>query len=117
VKKLTERDCFDAVKAGDFAPAVTGAAPAVAVVLTQSWCVQWTWMRTYLERLGEVPGWEVFWVEYDREAFFEAFMSFKEETYANREIPYVRYYREGRLVRESNFIDETGFKRNMSVAS
>jgi hypothetical protein len=117
VKKLTERDCLDAVENGEFGASVTGAAPAVAVVLTQSWCSQWAWMRSYLAIAGEVPGREVFWVEYDQEPFYERFMAFKEESWGNREIPYVRYYRDGRLVRESNYVDAATFGRFMAGTS
>ncbi|HUW40389.1 MAG TPA: hypothetical protein VMV90_05225 [Rectinemataceae bacterium] len=109
--KLTRDDCMAAIEKGDFGSGIVKAAPAVAVVLTQSWCPQWGWMRRYLESLPARPGFEVFWLEYDREDFFERFMTFKEEVYGNREVPYVRYYRDGQLLKESNFIDQRGFLR------
>jgi len=111
MKKLTKDECMAAVRDGDFPATVLGTAANVAVVMTQSWCPQWSWMRAYLERLPADPEREVFWVEYDREDFFESFMAFKEETFGNRSVPYVRYYRDGALVRSSNFIDEKGFSR------
>jgi hypothetical protein len=114
VRKLDRAACLDAMRDGEFGAGIRGAAPAVAVVLTQSWCPQWTWMRSYLEKLGDEPGREVFWVEYDVEEFSEPFMAFKEDVFRNREIPYVRYYRDGRLVRESNFMDERGFLKSLS---
>ena len=114
LRRLSEADCRAAIREGDFLPGVAGAAPRVAVVLTQSWCPQWGWMRSYLESVPEEPGVAVFYVEYDREPFFEDFMAFKEDVFGNREVPYVRYYREGRLSRESNFIDRGGFLRLLS---
>ncbi len=112
--RLGREQCLAAMSAGEFGPEIRSAAPAVAVVLTQSWCPQWTWMRAYLEALPPDPSIAVFWVEYDREDFFEPFLAFKEEVLGNREIPFVRYYREGRLVRETNFIDRGGFLRILS---
>jgi len=114
--KLGREDCLAAMREGDFSPGIRAAAPAVAVILTQSWCSQWGWMRGYLAALPEDEGRRVFWVEYDHEDFFEEFMAFKEERLGNREVPYVRFYRDGTLVRESNFIDERGFLRNLGAA-
>jgi len=109
MRKLEEADCLACMAKGEFPGEVTGAAPSVAVVLTQSWCAQWTRMRSYLESMPEGGGAEVFWIEYDREGFYERFMTFKESAFGNREIPYVRYYRGGALVAESNFVDEGRF--------
>ena len=113
--KLTREQCLAAAEAGEFGPDVIGAAPAVAVVLSQSWCPQWAWMRSYLQALPASADLEVFWVEYDREDFFERFMRFKETTFGNDQVPYVRYYRGGELVRETNFIDKGGFLRILGV--
>ncbi len=115
MKKLKSQECLDAVEQGDFPESITGAAPAVAVVLTQSWCVQWQWMRSYLEQIGDEPGREIFFVEYDNEDFFEPFMAFKEDTFGNREVPYVRYYRSGKFVKATNFIDRTGFLKALTA--
>ncbi len=96
---------------GEFGEELRGSSGRVAIVLTQSWCPQWLWMRQYLPSVAESPGLDVYWMEYDREDSFEEFLSFKEEVLGNREIPYIRYYREGALRRESNYIDKAGFLR------
>jgi len=111
VKRLSEADCLEAIRSGEFGPGIIGAARTVAVVLTQSWCPQWTWMRSYLDSMPAAEGTEVFWVEYDREGFFEPFMRFKETSFGNDQVPYVRYYRAGALAAESNYIDKGGFSR------
>ena len=80
-------------------------------MLTQSWCPQWGWMRSYLGPCPRLEGAEIFWVEYDLEDFFEPFMKFKESFFGNDQVPYVRYYREGRLVGRVQFIDKGGFLR------
>ncbi len=109
--KLKTEDCLALIEKGEFSSGVVNAAPKVAIVLTQSWCPQWTWMRAYLEAMPEEESRAFFWVEYDREEFFQELMTFKEETFRNAQIPYVRYYRDGKLVAQSNFIDERGFLR------
>jgi hypothetical protein len=114
MRKLGAEDCLDAMRAGEFGEKLTHASDAVAIVLTQSWCPQWAWMRSYLAALPGDASREVFWVEYDQEDFFEPFMNFKEATFGNDQVPYVRYYRGGKLAAESNYIDQGGFLRHLS---
>jgi hypothetical protein len=111
MKKLSKEQCLALIKEGDFGLGIAGAAPSVAVVLTQSWCPQWSWMRSYISELPPDEGREVFWVEYDLEDFFESLMEFKERVFGNDQVPYVRYYRGGKPVAESNYIDKGGFLR------
>ena len=113
IRKLTEAECRTAIETGDFdAGLISG--PAAAIILTQSWCPQWAAMKAYLPKveaaLGNVG---IYYVEYDIETWEnlenQAFMSFKEDGFKNREIPYVRYYRDGAYSRDSNFISMDGF--------
>jgi hypothetical protein len=48
----------------------------------------------------------VWTLEYDRHSDFERIRRFKEEEFGNREIPYVRYYRDGEFIGDSNFVSE-----------
>ncbi|HTX73261.1 MAG TPA: hypothetical protein VMC79_10590 [Rectinemataceae bacterium] len=113
--KLSRDACLAAMASGEFGAEVTAAAASVAVVLTQSWCSQWRWMKGYLEKMPSRADLAIFWVEYDNEDFFEPFMAFKEDRFDNREVPYVRYYRNGKLSKESNFTDQRGFLRLAGV--
>jgi hypothetical protein len=116
-RKLSEADCLSAVRNGDFSPEIRGSAPSVAVVLTQSWCPQWGFMHGYLAEAEAATGERaaIWYVEYDREPFFESFMQFKEDVFGNRSVPYVRYYRDGKLAAESNFISKQGFLSKLGV--
>jgi hypothetical protein len=114
MKKLSKEDCLGSMARGEFGPAQLLAADSVAIVLTQSWCPQWSWMRSYLSALPPDAEREIFWIEYDLEDFFEPFVRFKEETFGNDQVPYVRYYRGGTLVAQSNYIDQGGFLRLLS---
>ena len=122
IRKLTEAECQTAMETGDFDASLV-AGRAAAVILTQSWCPQWNSMKAYLpkaeEALGQAPeDVKIFYVEYDIENWEklenEAFMVFKENTFNNREIPYVRYYRNGVFSRDSNYISLDGFKSRLS---
>jgi hypothetical protein len=115
-KALTRTQAEHAMRHGEFDDSVTAAAPKVAVVLTQDWCGQWMAMDTYLDQLaGSDPGSDgnltVFHLVYNTVDYFQDFLRFKEGTWGNALIPYVRYYRDGRLVGESNFVSQGQFLR------
>jgi len=117
IRKLTEAECSSAMENGDFdASLVSGS--AAAIILTQSWCPQWKAMKTYLPKVeAALADVRLYYVEYDIEPWEkldnEAFMTFKENTFHNREIPYVRYYRNGVFSRDSNYISPDGFKNRL----
>jgi len=110
--ELSREQAAHAMRHGEFDPGVCAAGPQVAVVLTQDWCGQWAAMDDYLTELaGRRPELElvVFQLEYNRMDYFQDFLRFKEEVLGNRVIPYVRYYRDGRLVGQSNYVSERQF--------
>ncbi|MFA6505417.1 MAG: hypothetical protein WCT14_04925 [Treponemataceae bacterium] len=115
--KLSESDCRSAIVAGDFNEELRTSAPAVAIVLTQSWCPQWRFMQSYLTDVEKQSGDHaaIYYVEYDRESFHRDFMTFKEDIFGNREIPYVRYYRNGKLHAESNYLSKQGFLSKLGI--
>ena len=113
IRKLSEAECRAAMETGDFDAALFSG-PAAAIILTQSWCPQWAAMKAYLPKVQEaLDGVLLYYVEYDAEPWESlehgAFMAFKENTLNNREIPYVRYYRNGAYSRDSNYISLDGF--------
>ncbi|TVQ40335.1 MAG: hypothetical protein EA384_03505 [Spirochaetaceae bacterium] len=113
-RQLSVSEAQAAMVNGEFDNSVKAAAPRVAIILTQSWCPQWPamekWMRS-LQRGGKPAEHEiiVFDFVYDRVDFAREFTAFKERVLGNSLIPYVRYYRNGTLVHESNYIDSRGF--------
>ncbi|QQO11053.1 hypothetical protein [Breznakiella homolactica] len=121
IRKLTEAECRSAMENGDFPRELLEAAPMAAIILTQSWCPQWTAMRSYLGEAeaeaaeADPRGAAIYYIEYDKEPWFDEFMAFKENTYNNREIPYVRYYRNGAYHRDSNYIAVQGFLSRLGI--
>jgi hypothetical protein len=110
--ELTREQAEAAMSQGEFGEDVRDASRLVAVVLTQDWCGQWAAMDGYLTEMGSRhPELEltVFLCEYNRVDYFQEFLNFKEQVLGNRLIPYVRYYREGSLVGQSNYVSERQF--------
>jgi hypothetical protein len=103
---LTQEAARAAIALGDF-PASVIAGPRVAVVMTQNWCPDWFIMKSWLgrlERSGEPTTFDidVYVFVYNRAPFFREFMEHKEQSFGNYLIPYVRCYRDGKLVAEGN---------------
>jgi len=115
--KLTAEQCAAAMRDGEFGPEVRAASDLVAVVLTQAWCPQWKMMSFWLDAAVSAAGASAFFVEYDKEDFYEPFMAWKEDVLGNRSVPYVRYYRGGVLVAESNYLSKDGFIANFKRSS
>jgi hypothetical protein len=118
IRKLTEDECRYAIANGDFAESLVKGKVAV-IILTQSWCPQWTAVSSYLKeaekRAAEKIGTDIniYTIEYDiaewQQLGHEDFMTFKEDTFKNREIPYIRYYRDGVFSGDSNYLSLDGF--------
>ncbi|HPE89326.1 MAG TPA: hypothetical protein P5298_10665 [Spirochaetia bacterium] len=106
--RLTEAQCERAMAGGEFGADVVGSAESVVVALTQGWCPQWKAMARWLGEAAAEAGALAYYVEYDEEPFFERFMAWKEDELGNRSVPYLRYYRGGALVAESNYVSRDG---------
>ncbi len=104
---LSHDQARKAIKDGNFPNDVTEASEAVILVLTQSWCPQWMFMKMSLKGLGKGPkdmNVTLITYEYDRSPHFNEFMNFKEGTFRNWEVPYVRLYKKGKLVADGNHL-------------
>ena len=102
---LSDKQAQKAIRDGDFSADVTRASDTVALILTQNWCPQWTFMNMSIMGLKDGPediDITIFTYEYDRSPFFHDFMNFKETTYRNWEVPYVRLYKDGSFIGDGN---------------
>ena len=111
---ITREQALAAIENGELPVEVIESADNVAAVLTQDWCPQWTAMERWIGDLNknesELPvPLDIYVLLYNREDFFREFLHLKENVWKNRTIPYVRYYRKGRLIRESNFVSRESF--------
>ncbi len=123
---LEQEHVMHALEHHEFPDEIISAAPAVAVVLSQSWCPQWRAMQDWLRGLQRRPdsaepeavqpastepatGIVVWELEYDGTPYFREFLALKEQVWSNRLIPYVRYYRDGRLLETGNYTSAERF--------
>lgn len=118
-RQITREEAEQAMAQGEFGQALLTSAPNLAVILTQDWCGQWTMMDRYLRELAarpapvqlseNVPEICVAVLLYNRVPYFQDFLRLKERVWGNAQIPYVRYYRHGRLVAQSNYVSAETF--------
>lgn len=111
---ISEKQARDAIAGGEFDEDIRKSGKFVAVVLTQDWCPQWSALNGTLnamEKKGEPEGYDIslYVLVYNRTSYSADFMAFKERVFGNYEIPYVRYYKDGELIGESNWVSKKGF--------
>ena len=108
--KLAEEQAMYAIQHGDFPEELRKSQKNVAVVMTQDWCPQWGAMSSWLETLKDDDLLlDIHILIYNQESYFEEFLHFKETSWRNALVPYVRYYADGELVRESNYVSQSEF--------
>jgi hypothetical protein len=105
--RITREQAFHAIETGEFSADVIASNERVAVLLTQDWCSQWASMKGWIYSLDR--DFYLYELVYNLTPYFNEFRTFKENCWKNGQIPYVRYYRGGKLVAESNYVSREEF--------
>lgn len=79
--------------------------------MTQDWCSEWKAMQQWIDTLEEHSDLDIYELIYNRVDYFKDFLTLKEKTWNNDLIPYVRYYSQGVLIHESNYVTREDFFR------
>lgn len=79
----------------------------VAVIFTQNWCPQWPAMKKWLPQVTDKV--QVFYICYNLKNYSYKIMKVKESIFENDLIPYVRYYKDGQLLGDSNYVEKESF--------
>ncbi len=113
-KNISEEQAKAAIENGEFTDDVVKSRTHVAVIMTQDWCPEWRMMQIWLKSLVKKDrpsdiDIDVYELVYNKLDSSDDFMHFKENTFGNSFIPYVRYYKEGKLIDESNYIKRDAF--------
>lgn len=106
--EISEAELQHAFDHGEFSEEFRTSAAKVVVVMTQDWCPQWADMKSWL---GEFAGQaKIYVLVYNLHKDFSKIMDFKENIFGNLEIPYIRYYFEGRLITHTNWLPKGTFQ-------
>lgn len=112
---LTKEQALDAIKNGEFSSDVIHSSDRVVVVMTQDWCPQWGSMSRWIYGLSTSEDMDIYDLIYNKVDYFQEFRSFKETKWGNYTIPYLRYYREGKLFKETNYVGKEEFQRLLGL--
>ena len=115
IKKLKDEQIQNAIKNKEFDEKIIKSKVNVAVIMSQSWCPQWRYTEMWLDELDEIPDLDIYVIIYDTKKYYEEFMAFKENIFGNYEIPYIRYYKDGKIIKESNYTSKESFLRNFNL--
>jgi hypothetical protein len=91
----------------EFPESVRQHSEKVVVIMTQDWCPQWHAMDAYLNRFIDQAS--IYLLIYNTRSDFDRIREFKEEVFNNREIPYIRYYYQGKFITETNYLPQGTF--------
>ena len=113
-KNISEEQAKTAIEHGEFTDDIVNSRAHVAIIMTQDWCPEWRMMQIWLKSLVKRKrpddiDIDVYELEYDKLDSSDDFMRFKETTFGNSLIPYVRYYKDGKLIDESNYVKRDAF--------
>ena len=110
--KMPREQILTAMRDGDFSDDVLSQSEYVVIIMTQDWCPQWKYMENLIYDIDSEEDVTVFELIYNKSDYFAEFMRFKEVVFKNHQIPYIRYYRNGALVNESNAVNCDAFLQN-----
>lgn len=108
-KAIKKEQALQAIQKGEFDTSIIASAPVVAVILTQDWCPQWQDMKSWVYDIQCDINTDVYELEYNKEDYFQEFKNFKENDLGNENIPYLRFYKDGVYVKDTNYIGKNEF--------
>lgn len=107
IEEISDQDLFHAVEHGEFPERLRTKARRVVVIMTQDWCPQWIDMASWIDQFTDQAA--IFTLEYNRHPRFEEILAFKEDSWGNRSVPYLRAYLDGKLLSTSNWLPKNTF--------
>lgn len=113
-KLIQEEQAMRAVENGEFESDMLTSCSKVVLILTQDWCSQWQHMKSWVYRLDFEEDIDIYELEYNKVGYFDQFRAFKEREWGNDAVPYLRFYKNGVLYRECNYISEGQFLEVLS---
>ena len=103
------------IKTGEFSPDIISSNNKVVVILTQDWCPDWKNMREWLDSLDDATDTDICELIYNKSEHFQHCLELKENKWNNSIIPYLRYYVNGKLIRESNYVTKEEFLKILNL--
>jgi hypothetical protein len=108
-KMISKEQALRAIQNVEFGADVTASNNRVAIVMTQDWCGEWMAMKRWMDSMEDIKGLDIYELIYNTVDYYNDFLKLKEKSWKNDLIPYIRYYTDGVLVRQSNYVKKEDF--------
>ena len=106
---LQNDDALYVVEHEEFDSRIISSKSKVVVIMTQDWCPQWRDMNTWIYNIQSEQEIDIYELIYNKIDSFDKFRGIKENKWQNHNIPYLRYYKDGKLIKETNYITKNAF--------
>jgi hypothetical protein len=114
-KMLSKEQALRAIQNLEFSSDVTASNNKVALVMTQDWCSEWMGMKRWMDSMGDIKGLDIYELIYNTVDYYNAFLQLKEKSWKNDLIPYIRYYADGVLIHQSNYVNKEDFLKILEL--
>lgn len=105
-KKIDDKEMQNIIDTKEVSDNIKNASENVLAIFTQDWCGDWKGLERELKANEEKSPVDItiFICLYNESHLYESFMNFKENTWNNELIPYLRYYKKGELLKDGNHL-------------
>lgn len=114
-RSLSREQVLYAINHKEFPDEVIKSCNKVVVIMTQDWCPQWKDLQRWVYNIDTAEEVNIYDIIYNKTDYFDEFRNFKENVWGNHLIPYLRYYKDGKLIDESNYVNENKFKEILQI--
>jgi hypothetical protein len=114
-KMLSKEQALKAIQNLEFSADVTASNKKVAVVMTQDWCSEWMAMKRWMDSIEDIKILDIYELIYNTVDYYNDFLQLKENSWKNYLIPYIRYYADGVLIHQSNYVNKEGFMKILEL--
>ncbi len=106
IHTINDTDMQNIIDNKDIPDSIKNKSENVIAIFTQDWCGDWHRVQNELEKNKDINDIDidVFICVYNQSALHEPFMNFKESVWNNDLIPYLRFYKNGNFIKDSNII-------------
>ena len=108
-KQISTEQARYAMENSEFGNDIINSKNKVVVVMSQDWCPQWMALKCWIFEVETNEDIDVYELEYNKTEYFDEFMNFKENQWKSHNVPYLRFYKDGILIEETNYIDKDHF--------
>jgi hypothetical protein len=115
-KILSKDQALRAVQNLEFSSDVTTSSNKVAVIMTQDWCSEWMAMKRWMDSMEDIKGLNIYELIYNTVDYYSDFLQLKEKSWKNNLIPYIRYYADGVLIHQSNYVNKEDFLKILKLS-